>query len=158
MGIVESQRHRGTWVREVSLAETVEALHVRASLDAQAGRSAAGSLRGNCGRLYELVDEIAAAAEREDFGEYQQINRKFHRLIVEAAGSGVLLRVWDSLEFELDTQLVLVHLRDVDAKAVAAEHLAIVEALERGHGGTAARLLFAHATNLALFLEQQEGK
>jgi DNA-binding GntR family transcriptional regulator len=68
----------------------------------------------------------------------------FHRLIVEASGNRVLLRVWDSLMLEVRTRIGLSR-RETDMMGAAETHAPIVEAFERGDGETAGRLLQEHA-------------
>lgn len=158
MGVVESESHRGAWVREVSLAETIEALRVRAGLDALAARSAAAALCGRCDHLRKIVTDLIAAARQSDLVLFQELNQTFHRLIVEASGNGVLLRVWDSLGFEVRTRAVMEFLQSGDAVEIAAEHEAIVDALDQGEGDAAARLLSSHALRLVPFLENEAAK
>jgi len=155
MGVVESETHRGAWVREVSLSETTEALQVRAGLDAQAARLAAKTLRGKCDQFRDIVADLIAAARQADFVLFQEVNQSFHRRIVEASGNAILLRVWDSLGFEVRTRAVMEFLRNGDPVEIAKEHEAIVDALDEGHGDTAARLLSSHALGLVRFLEQE---
>ena len=68
----------------------------------------------------------------------------FHRLIVEASGNRVLLRVWDSLMLEVRTRIGLAQL-DIDLTMAAETHVPIVDAFDRGDGETAGRLLREHA-------------
>ncbi len=68
----------------------------------------------------------------------------FHRLIVDASGNLVLLRLWDSLMLEVRTRIGLAQL-DIDLTTAAETHVPIVEALDRGDGEAAARLLHEHA-------------
>lgn len=158
MGVVESESHRGAWVREVSLTETIEALHVRAGLDALAARSAAAALRGKCDHLRKIVTKLIAAARQSDSVLFQELNQTFHRLIVEASGNGVLLRVWDTLGFEVRTRPVMEFLQSCDPVEIAAEHEAIVDALDKGDSDAAAGLLSSHALRLVQFLEEEAAK
>ena len=47
MGVLDSAAHKGAWVREVSVTETIEAFQVRAALESLAAMTAANALRGN---------------------------------------------------------------------------------------------------------------
>ncbi len=95
MGVLHSEIHRGAWVREVSLPETIEALEVRSALDVLAVRKVAKRLRGQCGPLRQIVAAIVDAAKQRDFVAFQQHNQSFHRHILEQAGMR-LARVYDS--------------------------------------------------------------
>lgn len=155
MGVVESETHRGAWVRQVSLSETIEALQVRACLDAQAARLAAPVLCDNCDHLRKIVADLVTAAGQGNFVLFQELNQTFHRLIVEASENAILLRVWDSLGFEVRTRSIMEFLSSRDPVAIATEHEAIVDALDQGHSDTAAHLLASHALGLVRFLQQQ---
>jgi DNA-binding GntR family transcriptional regulator len=158
MGVLDSQNHCGAWVREVSLSETIEALQVRSGLDAQAARLAADTLRGKCQTLREIVGDLMVSAQQSDFVLFQELNQVFHRLIVESSGNGVLLRIWDSLGFEVRTRAVMGYLSSCDPVGIAAEHEAIVDALDSGDGELAAQLLSTHSLGLVRRLEEQRGE
>nr|MBC8357941.1 GntR family transcriptional regulator [Candidatus Aminicenantes bacterium] len=111
MGVLDSAAHKGAWVREVSVTETIEAFRVRAALESLAAMTAAGALRGNCGELRKISGAIVAAARRRDFGAFQRENQALNRAIVEASGNGVLLRVWDSLGFDVRTRFAMEFLK-----------------------------------------------
>ncbi|MFZ5832882.1 MAG: GntR family transcriptional regulator [Planctomycetota bacterium] len=153
MGVVESATHRGAWVREVRLSETLDALEVKAGLEAEAARKAARALRGQGQELRGIVADMVAAAAKLDFVAFQQFNQAFHRRIVEAGGNQVLLRVWDSLGFEVRTRAVMDYFQRADAVAIAKEHERIVDALDGGRAAEAARLLRSHALDLVRYLE-----
>jgi len=155
MGILEASPHRGAWVREVSLEETIQAFEVRAALEPLAVESAAGRLRGKCGPLRRTVRAIVAAARKGDFAEFQHHNQVFHRTIVEVSGNQVLLRVWDSLAFEVRTRFVMDFLTTVDPAAIAREHEPVVDALDRGDAERAAALLRSHSSGLVQYLRDQ---
>ncbi len=155
MGMLEYERNRGAWVRKVSLTETLDALKVRAAFESLAAQTAVGHLQGNCTRLRQVVRAIVTAARKRDFVAFQQHNQQFHRMIVEASGNGVLLRLWDSLAFEVRTRFVLEHLTSVDPLTLAKEHETIIEAIEQGQVKRAASLLKSHSRHLVRYLKQQ---
>ena len=62
MGVLQFANHRGAWVRIVSLRETIEALEVKAGLEAQACRTAAGKLKGKCAAFRKIVRCTVRAA------------------------------------------------------------------------------------------------
>ena len=69
MRILESAPHRGAWVRQVSLQETIEAFEIRASLEPLAAEPAAQKLKGKCSSMRRTVRAIVAAARKADFAE-----------------------------------------------------------------------------------------
>src|SRR6056297_113053 len=155
IGVLDFAPRRGAWVRQVSIAETIEALEVKAELEKLAARTAAARLRGKCGSMRATVRRIVAAAKRRDFHAYQQHNQTFHRAILVASGNGTLLRLWDSLAFDVRTKLILDFLSSADPVKVAREHDRIVVALDQGDGVASARLLSTHSRQLVKFLKRE---
>lgn len=155
MGVLQSAPHRGAWVRQVSLLETIQAFQIRSVLEPLAVESAAPRLEQRCHELRRVVKRIVAAAKKRDFGSYQHHNQLFHQAIVEASGNQVLLRVWDSLAFEVRTRFTMDYLTKVDPVAIAREHEPIVAALDRGDAAKAAALLRSHSTELVDYLTAQ---
>jgi len=155
MRILESAPHRGAWVRQVSLQETIEAFEIRASLEPLAAEPAAQKLKGKCSSMRRTVRAIVAAARKADFAEFQHHNQVFHRTIIETSGNQVLLRVWDSLAFEVRTRFVMDFLTTADPIVIAREHEPIAEAFELGDEDRAAALLRSHSNGLVQYLRQQ---
>lgn len=155
MGVLGFEAHKGAWVREVSLKETIEALQLRSVLEPLAARLAGEGMRGHCGALRESSDAIVAAARSRDFLGFQEHNQTFHRTIVEAGGNGALRRMWLSLAFEVRTRVIMDFLATRDPVAIALEHEPIVAAFEGGDVEGAAQLLATHSVNLVRYLEQQ---
>lgn len=155
MGILQSAPHQGAWVRKVSLLETIQAFEVRSVLEPLAVESAATRLQGKCDRLRRVAKQIVDAAKARDFASFQHHNQVFHRAIVEASDNQVLLRVWDSLAFEVRTRFAMDYLTTVDPAAIAREHKPIVAALDRGDAKEAASLLRSHSRELVEYLRAQ---
>lgn len=155
IGVLEFAPRRGAWVREVSLSETIESLEVRAALDRLAAKHAADKLQGRCGKLRATVRRIVAAAKNRDFVAFQENNQVFHRSIAEAAENRALLRVWESLAFEVRTRVIMDFLASVDPVKLAKEHKAIVDALDSGDGKKAGALLASHANHLVRYLRKE---
>lgn len=154
MGVLASATHRGAWVREVTTAETIEALQVKAVLEDLAARLAAPRLKNDCAALRELHRKIVDAARRRDFVAYQKLNQAFHRHILEAAGNAALLRTWSTLAFEVRTRSIMDYLGSQDAEAIAREHAPIVDAFANGRAAQAAKLLAEHADRLVAYLRR----
>ena len=74
-------------------------------------------------------------------------------MIVEASGNSVLLRVWESLDVEARARITLARL-SIDLRAAADSHQAIVDALARGDGRAAGRLLKEHAGSCCRHIEE----
>lgn len=154
MRLVQSEPYKGTRVREITPREMAESYLVRAILEQRAAELAGPSFKNAAKPLRKLVKEICAAAKRGDVDGYAQGNLEFHRSIVVAADNLVLLQSWDALRFESRIRVNLFR-KNKAIVARAAEHLPIVEALERGDGFEAGRLLRDHSESFAAVWAQE---
>ncbi|MCY3019329.1 MAG: GntR family transcriptional regulator, partial [Planctomycetota bacterium] len=141
MGILESGHHKGGWVREVSIPETIQALQVRAALESLAARLAAPAIPARLATMRRAVQDIVDAAKARDFVAFQQANQTFHREIIEASGNRILRKQWESLAFDVRTRAIMDYLAAVDPVEIAREHEGIVDAFERDGAERAATLL-----------------
>lgn len=148
--------HRGARVREVTVSETVDALHVKGVLEALAARLAGEKLRRILAELQKYSDQIQEAARRHNWVQYQDQNQLFHRLIVETSGNQILLSLWDSLAFDVRTRFIMDFLRIVDPTELAREHDEILQAIRTGDTGRVAELLSYHANKLVEYLMEQK--
>jgi DNA-binding GntR family transcriptional regulator len=156
MRVLDYQVHRGARVREVTVSETVDALRVKAVLEALAARLAGKKLARASETLKRCSDQIQEAARRHDWVEYQDQNQVFHRLIVESAGNQILLTLWDTLAFDVRTRFIMDFLRIIDPTDLAREHDDILQAVERGDTEAVAVLLSSHANRLVEYLMKQK--
>ncbi len=141
--LVETQPYRGTRVRRISDSERREACQVRAVLEELAARLGAARLREHLRELRVEADAALAAARQNDVVRYLHHNVRFHGMIVEAADNAVLRRTWESLGFSVGARVRAARTTG-DMIAVAKEHRQIIDALARGDGKAAARLLRRH--------------
>jgi len=148
--------HRGARVREVTVSETVDALHVKGVLEALAARLAGKKLRRSLAELQQYSEHIQEATRRHDWVQYQDQNQLFHRLIMQTAENQILLSLWDSLAFDVRTRFIMDFLRIVDATELAREHNEILQAIGVGDTGRVAELLSDHANKLVEYLMEQK--
>lgn len=146
MGLVECEAYRGTRVREVSTEELRESYQVRAVLEEKAASLAATKFYQNPQPLQAALAKLKQAAQAGDVDAHAVADAAFHRLIVQTCGNSVLLRVWDSLAFEAWTRInmTLIKGKNVNLQSLCTEHEQIVDALVRGDGETAGKLLHQH--------------
>jgi DNA-binding GntR family transcriptional regulator len=156
MRVLDYQVHRGVRVREVTVSETVDALRVKAVLEALAARLAGKALRRLLEPLRRCSVQIREAARGHDWVEYQDRNQVFHRLIVETAGNQILLNLWDTLAFDVRTRFIMDFLRIVDPNDLAKEHEEILRAVKSGDNERVAELLSSHANGLVEYLLEQK--
>ncbi len=145
--LVRSEKNRGVFVREISVAEADEIYDVREALDELIGRRVAE--RASAAELRELealVDDMDGATGTQDIKRYHALNLKFHDLLVDFAGNA---RLTESYRL-LTKGLLLFRLRglqDGGGFAVSnTEHKAVVAAVAERDGALAGRLLRQHAS------------
>jgi phosphonate utilization transcriptional regulator len=145
-GLVRSEKHRGVFVREISVAEADEIYDVREALDQLIGqRVAKRATPEQLGDLEALVAAMEEAAGRPDIKGYHALNLKFHDLLVDFAGNARL-----TASYRLLTKgLLLFRLRglqDGGGFAVSnTEHKAVMQAIAARDGVRAGQLLRQHA-------------
>jgi DNA-binding GntR family transcriptional regulator len=144
--LVQSEPFRGTYVRSFESNELLEIYPVRAVLEELAAREATARLAGDVTTLKRCLEEMRTAARDGDARREIRADVEFHRLIVAAAGNGVLARVWESLAIESRTTMTVVA-GSVGAAELAELHVPILAAIERqdpAEAGAAARQHFEH--------------
>jgi DNA-binding GntR family transcriptional regulator len=151
-GLVSIRPNSGAWVARVDANEFDQVYRLREHVEALAISESMGALTpADRTRLRELVDEIAAAPDVEEF---LRLDREFHVLSYSGASFPLLhdlvQRFWNSTQ----------HYRRAWAQtrspgagwATDAEHALIVDAIERGDEASASSLVAGHIrrTRLAL--------
>lgn len=156
-GFVVSEPYRGTRVRTVSPKETRDAYLIRGILEQAAAETATAILQRDTSQLREAYQEMVIAASNRQSAVQAQCNQRFHRAIVTASGSQILLRLWESLSFETRTRARLDRHDSIPLKD-AHTHLPIIEAFEQGNAELAGRLLKEHAHSFAPPATETEGQ
>jgi phosphonate utilization transcriptional regulator len=144
--LVRSEKNRGVFVREISIAEADEIYDVREALDQLIGeRVAERATEEQLRSLKAVVANMAQVAARQDIKSYHALNLEFHDMLLEYAGNSRLTESYRPLT----KALLLFRLRglqDGGGFAVSnTEHGAVVDALAARDGTRAGRLLRRHA-------------
>jgi phosphonate utilization transcriptional regulator len=146
--LVRSEKNRGVFVREITVAEADEIYDVREALDQLIGRRVAQ--RASPAQLAELkaiIVEMEQATASADVKRYHLLNLRFHDCLVDFAGNARLTETYHLLTKEL-LLFRLRGLRDGGGFAVSiAEHKAIVKAIGEHDAERAGRLLRRHAAD-----------
>jgi phosphonate utilization transcriptional regulator len=144
--LVRSEKNRGVFVREISVAEADEIYDVREVLDQLIGQRVAERITPERLRSLEAVlTEMDEATHRQDVKSYHSLNLKFHDMLVDFAGNA---RLTESYRL-LTRGLLLFRLRglqDGGGFAVSnTEHAAVVRAIAQRDSARAGQLLRQHA-------------
>lgn len=146
VGLLESQIHVGTRVRNILEEDLVDGVPVRSALEGIAGRLAAVRLGGSTASIeidYSAMVETAASGDRL---AYASASTRFHRGIVVAAHNQSLLRSWNALGIEVMTILSLAS-NDMSLMNAAESHREIVDALHAADPDRAEAALTSHVAS-----------
>jgi DNA-binding GntR family transcriptional regulator len=144
-GLVTIVPRRGAVVKRLTRKEFVDAYQVREALESLAIRLAVSRLTGaEKADLHRMSDEMERAAADGDTDGFFEINREFHARLVRASGNSKLEEVHSQLVAQMGRLMQKsVELRG-GTRQSAAEHRAILEAVDAGDPVRAAALLEEH--------------
>lgn len=145
-GLVTTEKNRGVFVRQVSIAEADEIYEVRAALEGMIGRLAAKRISpAQVEKIRAVVKAMHVVSATRDALAYYPLNVEFHDLLVEAAGNRTLAANYHRVVNELNLYRRATIERSAENIPVSTrDHEAIVEAVARGDELLAARLLHEH--------------
>jgi len=158
LGLVDLQPYRGARVRQPSVEEQVEAMRVRAELEAMAAREAAGRLSdAQVAELRRLNEEMADLAAAGDTHGHALKNTEFHSIVVQASGNRTLERLLAMLQPFAQTYLTAAVAGLDPPQVYAARHASILDALVAGDPDRAEHAMRAHGrANVAAVMEARE--
>lgn len=146
--VLEYVVHKGARVREVSMAETIDALEVKAVLEALAARLAGKKIAQTAAALRACIPPLGESLRARDYVRFQILNQSFHRTIVEASGNPILLSLWDTLAFEVRTRFIMDGLKTVDPDDMITQHADLYAAVLSGDAERVASLSMSHSRHL----------
>lgn len=134
------------FVRQVTVQEILEALHVRRLLEPDAAARAAGQVpRAVLERLRARVQELLACNEPGN-PEHQVLDADLHGVICNYCDNEMLAGIIG--EVRRKTRMFSLKRLDRRLAPVCHEHLAMIDALERGDSEEAARQTAEHIDNI----------
>lgn len=153
-GLVRTEKNRGVYVRQLSLAEADEIYELRAALDGMIGRLAAQRIQpAQLQQLRDIIKRMQPAGRARDVEAYFPLNLQFHDLLAEAACNGALLAHYRRIVNELTLFRHETLARNAEHIPVSTKaHEAIVDAVAKGDALRAERLLFEHVIDSRLRL------
>jgi DNA-binding GntR family transcriptional regulator len=158
-GLVTHVRHHGSFVTEFSKREAEHARIARVALEGLAARMAQGRIDETTrASLLAIIDQMHAAADRDDIAAFRELDFEFHKTVVVASANPYLPRMWDILEPSLRSMHVLSDPGfEGDWHEVAEMHRQLLVALDDEDPEAADDLFSAHAIGMARAPERPMG-
>lgn len=157
LGLVTLSGKSTAVVRSTNPKETQEAYEIRAALEEIGGRAAASGFKGNTEPLRYELDAMRTALRQGDLDACAEHDVRFHRSILQRSQNDVLLRVWDTLTFDLRIRAAIGKVTP-NLPEVVESHQPIVDALHRGQGNEAGLLLRNHVETYLQFLKKADSE
>ena len=155
LGMVNLIGNSSAIIHSPNPKEMQEAYQVRAALEEIAGRTAAPTLKGKTTVLQNELNAMRAAVRDGNLDAYAEHDARFHRRILAASGNDLLLRVWETLGFDLRIRAAIGKVSKAMPEVVES-HQSIVDALEKGRGTDAGLLLRNHVETFLEYLRKSE--
>jgi phosphonate utilization transcriptional regulator len=144
-GLVQLEKNRGVFVRQVPLDEALEIFDLRAMIEAHVGASLANSAtEQQLKQLKKLVLQMEQAVKVVDEATYYRLNIEFHECMVSYTGNKKLISMYRKLTQELS----LFRRRNFSDHALLVtsvnEHRDILDAIGSRNAEKAAQALKQH--------------
>ena len=144
-GLVTIVPRRGAVVKRLTRQEFIEAYEVREALESLAIKLAVPRLsEADKAELHRMCEQMERAGQSNDPDRFFDLNRQFHARLVRASGNSKLEEVHSQLVAQMGRLMKQsVQLRG-GVEQSAAEHRAILAAVDAGDPERAAQLLEEH--------------
>jgi DNA-binding GntR family transcriptional regulator len=152
LGLLESERYRGTRVRSIDLDELREAYELRAAIEEAAARRAVPCARQDLEVLQRDLKLMQRAARENDRDAYMDSAVNFHRHIVQMSGNELFLRAWEHMAWDIRARIAVQRIGLIGV--FARERKAVIAALRAGDGERAGNGLRAIIGQLLAKLEE----
>ena len=139
IGLLESERYRGTRVRSIDLDELREAYELRAAIEESAARLAVPCARTDLDKLEGDLKLMRRATREHDTDAYMDSAVNFHRHIVQMSGNKLYLRAWEHMAWDIRARIAVQRIGLYSL--YTEERKEIIAALRGGDGERAGQLL-----------------
>ena len=154
-GFVRTEPRRGIFVVRKTKAEIIEMIYAWAALESMAARLATQRASEEAiASLRALFTSFESSHPREHLDEYSEANIDFHQAIIRLGGCKMIEDMTKNLFIHMRAIRQATITQDNRADRSIADHLAIIEALERRETETAEQLVRRHSLDLAAHVER----
>ena len=154
-GFLRTVPRRGIFIVRKTKRQIIEMIEMWAALESLAARLATlNASDEDIGALRHMFDEFLNSAPAEHISEYSDANIAFHQAIIRLSGSHLMGKTIENLFIHVRAiRRMTISQRDRATRSIA-DHMQIIEALERRDTELAERLVREHSLNLAAHVEK----
>ena len=154
-GFLRTVPRRGVFIVRKTKKEIIEIIEVCAALESMAARLATiNASDEQIGALRPMFDEFHSSAPSEHLHEYSDANIAFHQAIINLSGSDLMSRTIENLFVHVRAiRRMTISQKDRASRSIA-DHMRIIQALERRDTELAERLVRQHSLDLAAHVEK----
>jgi DNA-binding GntR family transcriptional regulator len=154
-GLVTISPHRGASVSPLSDSELVELFGARGAIEgAAAARAARRRPAFALAAIRDVLKQMRAAVASDDLTTYYALAGDYHRLLVEAGGNSVMLRLYDQIRGQLRRYQAAMSALPELPKRSNIEHARILQAIEKGDADLARKAAEDHIEALVRQFQQ----
>lgn len=147
-GLVQIQPKKGAFVPAISDTEVESTMQARLVVEQWAAMEVTDTAEGVLPELRQLLEQQTALLDDSDPRAFIEADRRFHRVIVAAAGNPELAVFYESLrDRQIRMGLQAVTRRPDRGRSVIDEHNGIVEAIASGDPDRAEEAVSVHLVN-----------
>lgn len=106
LGLVETERYRGTRVRNIDFEELREAYALRRLLETASVRATQTFAKQDLEELDQLVSLIQISIDRNETDDIMKDVLRFHRKLVEMSGNRLFLKAWESMAWGVRSRIM----------------------------------------------------
>lgn len=158
VGLVLRIPNKSAEVPNLTIQEVRDRIRIRLALEEMAAVEAMSRMSdADIEELVEIAEEIETGIERNQYFEVSQSDLKFHRIIWERSGSGVLFATLDQIATPLFAFLGLLHYAEGIDQRSTKPHARIIESFRSKNREAVRRTVREHMEgSYARFLEAPE--
>jgi DNA-binding GntR family transcriptional regulator len=149
-GFLRTVPRRGVFIVKKTRKQIIEMIEVWAALESMAARLATLTASdADIGALRHMFDEFRTATPSQHLHEYSDANIAFHQAIIRLSGSRLIAKTIENLFIHVRAiRQMTISQKDRASRSIA-DHMRIIEALERRDTELAERLVRQHSLDLA---------
>jgi DNA-binding GntR family transcriptional regulator len=154
-GFLHTIPRRGVFILRKTKKQIIEMIEMWAALESMAARLATVNASDeDIAGLRHMFDEFRNSAPKDHLEEYSDANIAFHQAIIRLSGSHLMGKTLDNLFIHVRAiRRMTISQRDRAERSIA-DHMKIIDALERRDTELAERLVRQHSLDLAAHVEK----